>query len=193
MQFNQLKRREFIDSARRRGCCLATARAATAAGADATDRRAHGASCRRSDIAPSRRGLCAGAAGTRLAGRQQCADRLSLARSTVSFLLKRLRNYRPRPLMQIGYVWNRPFESLQREGCASVFDRIRECHADELLPDRLSHGPIDSVEREFPGGHFCHLASFPNAQCINARTAVLLGRLEGDRLALVITGALRPT
>ena len=124
---------------------------------------------------------------------QQCADRLSLARSTVSFLLKRLRNYRPRPLMQIGYVWNRPFESLQREGCASVIDRIRECHADELLPDRLSHGPIDSVEREFPGGHFCHLASFPNAQCINARTAVLLGRLEGDRLALVITGALRPT
>ena len=30
-----------------------------------------------------------------------------------------------------------PFESLQREGCASVIDRIGECHADELPPDRL--------------------------------------------------------
>jgi hypothetical protein len=39
--------------------------------------------------------------------------------------------------MQFGDVWNRPFESLQREWSASVIERIGECHADELLPDRL--------------------------------------------------------
>jgi hypothetical protein len=55
--------------------------------------------------------------------------------STVSFLLEDVGDYRPRPLMQIGHQWNRPFESLQREGCASVIDRIGECHADELPPD----------------------------------------------------------
>ena len=37
--------------------------------------------------------------------------------STVSFLLEDVGDYRPRPLMQIGHQWNRPFESLQREGC----------------------------------------------------------------------------
>ena len=44
---------------------------ARAAGrADATHRRAHGASPQRSDLADPRRGLCAGSAGTRLDGRR---------------------------------------------------------------------------------------------------------------------------
>jgi hypothetical protein len=58
-------------------------------------------------------------------------------RSTMIFLFEDIGDYRPRPLMQIGHLRNRPSESLQCEQCASVIERIGECHADKLLPDRL--------------------------------------------------------
>jgi hypothetical protein len=61
--------------------------------------------------------------------------------------------------MQIGQLWKEAFESFQREGRTSVVRRIGECHADELLPDRLCEGSIDSVEGELSDGLSRHFST----------------------------------
>ena len=68
-------------------------------------RRAHGTSRRRSDISRSRRGLCAWAAGTGLAGWRQCADRLSLGhqRCRPRSLCSRIGCARAR--RHLGHIW----------------------------------------------------------------------------------------
>jgi signal transduction histidine kinase len=60
--------------------------------------------------------------------------------------------------VQVGQHWKPSFESPERERYSSVVDWISKRHVDELLPDRLGQGLVDSVERELLDGFSRHFS-----------------------------------